>query len=77
MSDMSETTDMSEATLDPVLHQQIKQAVAEALREQREVLQEIFLEVVEDVGLREAIRQGREGEEVERERIFELLEGAG
>jgi hypothetical protein len=68
---------MPETSLDPVLHQQIKQAVAEALREQREVLQEIFLEVVEDVGLREAIRQGREGEEVERERIFELLEGAG
>lgn len=68
---------MPETSPDPVLHQQIKQAVAEALREQREVLQEIFLEVVEDVGLREAIRQGREGEEVERERIFELLEGAG
>lgn len=77
MSDMSETTDLSETTLDPVLHQQIKQAVAEALREQREVLQEIFLEVVEDVGLREAIRQGRESEEVDRERIFGLLEGTG
>jgi hypothetical protein len=70
-------SDMSETTLDPVLHQQIKQAVAEALREQREVLQEIFLEVVEDVGLREAIREGRESEDIERERIFELLEGAG
>jgi hypothetical protein len=68
---------MSKTTLEPVLHQQIKQAVAETLREQREVLQEIFLEVVEDIALREAIRQGREGDEVERERIFELLEGAG
>jgi hypothetical protein len=41
------------------------------------VLREIFLEVVEDVALREAIRQGRESAEVDRERIFELLEGAG
>ena len=68
---------MSETTLDPVLRQQIKQAVAEALREQRDVLQEIFLEVVEDVALREAIRRGRDSEEVDRELVFALLEGAG
>jgi hypothetical protein len=68
---------MPETSFDPVLRQQIKEAVAEALHEQRGVLREIFLEVVEDVALREAIRQGRESAEVDRERIFELLEGAG
>ncbi|HUO86359.1 MAG TPA: hypothetical protein VM617_03140 [Thermoanaerobaculia bacterium] len=63
--------------MDPLLHQQIKEAVAEALQEQRSVLQEIFLEVVEDVGLREAIREGLESEESDRETVFDLLEGAG
>jgi hypothetical protein len=69
--------DMAESSLDPTLRQEIKRAVAEALHEQRGVLQEIFLEVVEDVALREAIRQGRDSEEVGRERIFDLLEGTG
>lgn len=68
---------MAEQTIDPALRQEIKRAVAEALREQREVLQEVFLEVLEDVGLREAIREGRASEEVDRERVFEVLESGG
>jgi hypothetical protein len=68
---------MAEHGIDPALRQEIKRAVAEALREQRDMLQEVFLEVLEEIGLREAIREGRASEEVARERIFELLEGGG
>jgi hypothetical protein len=68
---------MAESGIDPALRQEIKRAVAEALREQHDMLQEVFLEVLEDVGLREAIREGRASEEVDREQIFELLEGGG
>lgn len=68
---------MAESGIDPALRREIKRAVAEALREQRDMLQEVFLEVLEDVGLREAIREGRASDEVDRERIFELLEGGG
>ena len=69
--------DMAESGIDPALRQEIKTAVAEALREQRDVLQQVFLEVLEEIGFREAIREGRASEEVDRERIFELLESGG
>lgn len=54
--------------------QLLKEALAETLEEQRNLLHEIFAEVIEDMTLAEAIRQGRETEPVSREAIFRTLE---
>ena len=52
----------------------LKEALAETLHEQRELLHEIFAEVLEDLALAEAIREGRQTELAERDEVFEVLE---
>jgi hypothetical protein len=52
----------------------LKEALAETLHEQRELLHEIFAEVLEDLALAEAIREGRQTELVERDEVFDVLE---
>ncbi len=54
-----------------------KEALVETLQEQRELLHEVFAEVLEDIALAEAIREGRQTEAVSREEIFRILEGKG
>ena len=51
----------------------LKEALAEALRDQRELLHDIFVEVMEDFALTEAIREGRETPSAKREEVFRLL----
>ena len=53
----------------------VKEALAETLREQRDLLREVFAEVLEDFALIEAIEEGRRTEKVDRERIFDVLAG--
>lgn len=55
------------------LKQALKEALAEALSEQRELLHEVFAEVLEDMGLAQAIQAGRKTPLVERD---EVLRGA-
>ena len=62
-------TNRSEQTLKKVL----KQAVVEALHEQRQLLQEVFTEVLEDFALAEAIRQGEKTKPATREEVFRIL----
>jgi len=65
------------ASVDPdrdALKQALKEALTETLHEQNELLREIFAEVVEDVGLAEAIRKGRRTELAERSEVFDILE---
>jgi len=65
------------ASVDPdrdALKQALKEALTETLHEQSELLREIFAEVVEDVGLAEAIRKGRRTELAERSEVFDVLE---
>ena len=57
------------------LKQALKEALAETLHEQRELLHEVFAEVLEDFALAEAIREGRQTEHVERDEVFDVLEG--
>jgi len=57
-----------------VLKQALKEAVSEVLNEQREVLHDILAEVVEDLGLAEAIREGRRSDLAERSEVFDVLE---
>ena len=59
----------------PAFKQILKEALAETLQEQRELLHEIFAEVMEDMALAEAIRQGQDTEAVSRDSIFQVLEG--
>ena len=49
------------------LKQAMKEVLAETLHEQRELLHEVFAEVLEDFALAEAIREGRETKIVERD----------
>jgi hypothetical protein len=68
-------TNMAESAFDtPELKRLLKEALAEALVEQRELLHEVFAEVLEDLGLAEAIREGRESAKVERRDVFDILE---
>ena len=53
----------------------MKEAVAEALNEQRDLLREVFTEVLEDLALVEAIEEGRQTELVDRAQIFDVLAG--
>lgn len=53
-----------------------KQAVAEVLQEQRELLYEVFWEALEDIALAQAIQYGEGTPMVSREAIFRVLEDA-
>jgi signal transduction histidine kinase len=67
---------MGEAPIDPnFLKQTLKEALAEALHEERELSHELFLEVLEDFALGEAIREGLETKRTTRDRVFSVLEG--
>lgn len=59
----------------PELKQLLKEALSETLNEQRELLHEVFTEVLEDLGLAEAIREGQQTERVDRNDVFDILEG--
>jgi hypothetical protein len=53
----------------------LKEALAETLHEQRELLHEVFAEVLEDFVLAEAIREGRQTDRMDRDEVFDALEG--
>jgi hypothetical protein len=53
----------------------MKEALTEALQEQRELFHEVFAEVLEDFALAEAIREGQSTKSATREQVFRLLRG--
>jgi hypothetical protein len=57
------------------MKQALKEALAETLHEQRDLLHEIFAEVLEDFAFAEAVREGHQTERVERDEVFNVLEG--
>lgn len=66
------------AQMDPSneeMKQVLKEALTETLHEQRELLHEVFAEVLEDFAFAEAIREGSHTERVERDEVFDVLEG--
>jgi hypothetical protein len=65
--------ELSKAALKKLL----KEALTETLQEQRALLHEVFAEVLEDIALAEAIREGQQTDKVAREDIFRVLEGQG
>lgn len=57
------------------MKQALKEALTEILHEQRELLHEVFAEVLEDFALAEAIREGQQTERIDRNGVFDILEG--
>lgn len=58
---------------EPVLKETLKQALIETLQEQRDLVREVFAEVLEDFALSEAIREGQKTKRVSREEVFRVL----
>lgn len=53
----------------------LKEALAEVLHEQRDLLHEVFAEVLEDYALAKAIREGETTKPVSREAVSRILRG--
>jgi len=51
----------------------LKEALTEALQEQRKLFHEVFAEVLEDFALAEAIREGQKTKRATREEVFRVL----
>ncbi|MDQ3566163.1 MAG: hypothetical protein M3436_19455 [Pseudomonadota bacterium] len=67
---------MTQTTVDrETLKQTLKEALSETLHEERELLHEVFVEVLEDFALGKAVREGLETQPATREDIFNVLEG--
>ena len=54
----------------------LKQAILELMEERRDVLEDIFAEVIEDLALARAIQEGEASEIVSQSEVFHILEGA-
>lgn len=54
------------------LKEVFKQAFAELLQERRDLLYDVFTEVLEDIAVANSIKEGEETEIVSREQVFEL-----
>jgi len=67
---MKTSMPMSDAQIKDVF----KQAFIEVLQENREELYDLFAEVLEDMALTNAIREGASTEYVSRAEVFEVLE---
>jgi len=50
-----------------------KQAIAEFLQERRDLLYDVFIEVLEDIALANAIKEGEATVIVPREQVFKIL----
>ncbi|MCI0685327.1 MAG: hypothetical protein L0Y71_24780 [Gemmataceae bacterium] len=57
------------------LKQAVKEVLREKLEQDRSWLQGVIEEVLEDIALAEAIRQGRTGKLVSRAAVFRVLQG--
>jgi hypothetical protein len=57
------------------IKQLMKEALVEALQEQKGVFHDLIIEAIEDIALTNAIRQGADTESVSRNEIFGILKG--
>ena len=67
---------MSMSMSDVKIKELFKQAFLELLEERREELYDLFYEVIEDLALANAIREGASTENISRAAVFDVLEGA-
>lgn len=65
---------MAELNLDSDKIKQIfKTALVEVIQENQEVFSDLFAEIIEDIALERAIKEGEDTEPVSREAIFNIL----
>jgi hypothetical protein len=75
--DSTQEPDLSYPTLDGRrIKDLFRQAVLELLQERRDLLYDLFSEVIEDLALVNAIREGESTETVSRSEAFQVLESA-
>ena len=68
---------LMQSTVDPEqLKGLIKEALIEIIDERREMLRDLFEEVLEEIALSRAIEEGRRSEVVTREEVFALMGNA-
>lgn len=66
---------MAEATLDETqIKELFKQAFVELLQERKDLLYELVAEIVEDLALLRATKEGEDTATVNREEVFRVLE---
>ena len=53
----------------------LKEVLVELLEEKRDLFSEVMLEAIEEVGLANAIREGRQDEFVSEEQVLAILRG--
>lgn len=53
----------------------LKQAITQTLRENRDEVRDLFAEVLEDVGMMNAIREGEKSKPVKRQAVLKALSG--
>ncbi|MBD2516307.1 hypothetical protein H6G93_15050 [Nostoc sp. FACHB-973] len=69
---------MPEINLDDIkLKELLKTAIVEVLQEQKEVFYDLLAEIIEDIALEKAIKEGENTETVSREAIFQILDSQG
>ncbi|MBW4688386.1 MAG: hypothetical protein KME40_25680 [Komarekiella atlantica HA4396-MV6] len=69
---------MAEINLDEIeLNELLKIAIVEVLQKQKEVFSDLLTEIMEDIALERAIKEGENTEAVSREAIFNFLDTKG
>ncbi|MGI8503346.1 MAG: hypothetical protein ACR2LR_19760 [Hassallia sp.] len=64
---------MTEINLDEIkLKELLKAAIVEVLQEQKEIFSDLLAEIIEDIALEKAIKEGEKTEIVSREAIFKI-----
>ncbi|WP_373528767.1 hypothetical protein [Nostoc sp.] len=59
------------------IKQLFKTALTEVIQEQKEVFADLLAEIIEDIALEKAIKEGEDTETVSREAIFKILGNKG
>lgn len=54
----------------------LKEALLDLIEERQELFYELSTEVIEDVGLLQAVKEGEDTEEVSRDELFAILDDA-
>ncbi len=68
---------MAQVSLDEARVKELfKQAILELFQEQRDLLYDVFVEVLEDLALVNAIKEGETGDTASRAEVFQILESA-
>jgi len=57
------------------IKQLMKEALVEALQEQKGILHDLMVEAIEDIALANAIREGASSPSVSKKEIFDMLKG--